>query len=51
MINRLDVQIINQPPTPPAPPPNAPARPVSAPPVDSWAKLERYQLGHLDLIF
>jgi hypothetical protein len=51
MINRLDVQIINQPPTPPAPPPNAPARIVSGPPVDSWAKLERYQLGHLDLIF
>ncbi len=46
-INRLDVQIVNQsgPPVMPLPPPPAPARRP-----DGWNNLERYHLGHLDLI-
>jgi hypothetical protein len=49
-INRLDVQIVNQSPAPTAPLPPAPSAAVRPPP-DAWEKLERHQLGHLDLIF
>ncbi|HEU4435653.1 MAG TPA: hypothetical protein VFR51_19870 [Pyrinomonadaceae bacterium] len=48
-INRLDVQIVNQPPAAPAP--VAPAPPSVPSPTDSWERLERHLLGRLDLIF
>jgi len=48
-INRLDVQIVNQPPAAPAP--VAPAAPAVRPPTDNWERLERHLLGRLDLIF
>lgn len=46
-INQLDVQIVNQsvPPVVQRPPP------APAPQLDGWENLERYHLGHLDLIF
>lgn len=46
-INRLDVQIVNQSVPPMAPPPPLPA---PAPQPDGGNNLERYHLGHLDLI-
>ena len=45
-INRLDVQIVNQSVPPVAPPP----LPAPAPQPDGGNDLERYHLGHLDLI-
>jgi len=46
IINRLDVQVVNQPPAPAVPPtPLPPAEPH--PSVESWDNLDRHHLGHV----
>lgn len=49
-INRLDIQIVGQSPAPTVTPPAPQSPRASGPPSDHWERLERYQLGHLQLI-
>jgi hypothetical protein len=46
-VNRLDVRVVNQTPTPPAPTPPTPA---PAPQRDGWDSMDRGHLGRLFLL-